>query len=306
MRRAVVVCGVLTAVAMLLAACGTATPVGTDRDLVNNWPMLPTATLIPPTAPACYALPDGTASIDVATWPAVVACTDPHSVELISVGQFADPDRPVPPGAGSPELRAAFAKCSLDAVALVGGDWRTGRLALSVDVPYPALWDAGARWYRCDLQALADLDRFTPVSRSASLAGVLAPGGELVPGCVTVTLPAGGGAGEIDRLKPVASCTVPHDAEFAGIFEPPDGPYPDDLNVRTELYLSGCRPQVAAYVGVPFDENFRSRTGLITMPFDKGAWELGNRAVRCYVWPPKPVGTSLKGAGTRALPITTA
>jgi hypothetical protein len=303
-RRAVVVCGVLTAVAMLLAACAGVPP-NTDQDLVDGWHMLPAPALVTPVAPACYDLPAGAASADVTTWPPPVACTEPHLVELISLGQFtgADAERAIPPASGSPALRAAYTRCAADAGALLGADWRTGRVSLSVDLPYPALWDAGARWYRCDLQALEDLDQFTPLTRTTSLRAVLQPGGELAVGCVTVIQPAGGRPTDIDRIRPVASCATRHEAEFAGIFEPPDGPYPADAATRTEMNLAGCRPRVAAFVGVPFDANFRSRTGLITMPFDKAAWELGNRAVRCYVWPPKPATGTLKGAGTKGLPI---
>ncbi|WP_238015398.1 septum formation family protein [Dactylosporangium sp. AC04546] len=304
MRRALAVLSVL----LLLSACGPPPkPPGTDGDLVNGWAMLPAAALVVPVAPACFELPAGAAAAEVTRWPDPVDCTGPHQVELVSVGQFAgaDADRGTPPASGGAGLKAAHAKCSADANALLGADWRLGRLALSVDLPTPSQWDAGARWYRCDLQALEDLDRFSPVTRSGSLRGALRPGGELLIGCVSVTQPAGGKAGEIDRIRP-ARCDQPHEAEFAGLFEPPDGPYPPDPGTRRDLNLAGCRPVVARFAGVPDDANFRSRTGLITMPFDKAAWELGNRAVRCLVWPPKPVATSLKGGGTKALPITTA
>jgi hypothetical protein len=284
--------------ATVAAGCA-ANPAGTDRDLVGGWPMLPSAALVEPVAPACYALPGTAAASEVRTWPAAVACTEPHTVELVSVGLLtgAAADRPDPPLSD----RAAYARCAADAKTLLGADWRTGRVTLSVDLPYQALWDAGARWYRCDLQALADLDRFTPLSRTASLRGALAPGGELLAGCVTVTQPPGGQPNDIDRILP-AACTAPHQAEFAGLFEPPDGAYPDKVQ---EIDLAGCRPKVAAYVGVPDDENFPARTGLITMPYDRAAWEMGNRGARCFVWPLKPVSTSLKGAGTKALPINT-
>jgi hypothetical protein len=297
-RRAVAVCG-WAAAAMLLATACAPDPPGSDRDLVGGWPMLPSPALVEPVAPACYALPGAEASGAVRKWPAAVACSEAHTVELVSVGRLtgAAADRPTPP----PSDRAAYAKCAADANALLGGDWRTGRVSLSVDLPYQALWDAGARWFRCDLQALGDLDRFTPVSRTASLRGALAPGGELLAGCVTVTQPPGGKPNDIDRVLP-SSCTVAHQAEFVGLFEPPDGPYPDDVQ---RLDLAGCRPKVAAYVGVPDDANFPSRTGLITMPYDRAAWEMGNRGARCFVWPLKPVSTSLKGAGTKALPINT-
>lgn len=305
MRRAVVL---VVAVAALLGACGRPLPPGTDRDLVNGWPMLPAVVLVEPTAPACFPLPAGTASAAVTNWPAPVACTEAHEVELISLGRFtgADADRSTPPVAGSPAMRGAYTRCADDAKALLGADWRTGRISLSVEVPSPLLWDAGARWFRCDLQALQDVDRFSVATRTASLRGTLrADGGELRLGCVKVTTKAGGAASDVDRIFP-SSCTEPHQGEFAGVYEPADGDYPADSAARSGGNLSGCRPIVAKYVNVADDANFRSRTGLVAMPYDKTAWELGNRGVRCFVWPPKPVTTSLRDAGTKGLPITIA
>ncbi|MEV0130437.1 septum formation family protein [Dactylosporangium sp. NPDC050688] len=305
MRRSVVL---VVAAVTLLGGCTRPAPAGADGDLVNGWPMLPTAALVDPVAPACYALPGGTASADVTSWPAPVPCTNPHETELISVGRFtgADAERATPPVAGTQALRGAYTRCADDAKTLLGADWRTGRVSLSVDVPSPVLWDAGARWFRCDLQALQDIDRFSVATRTGSLRGVLRPdGGELRIGCVKVTTKPGGATGAIDRIFP-ASCTAPHEGEFAGLHEPPDGEYPADADARVNANLAGCRPVVAAYVAVPDDANFRSRTGLVTMPYDKTAWELGNRGVRCFVWPPKPVSASLHGAGTKGLPITVA
>jgi hypothetical protein len=303
-RRAVVL--VVAVSSTLLAACASPAPAGTDQDLLDGWAMLPAAVMIEPVAPACYPLPAGTASADVTVWPAAVPCTEPHEVELISVGRFtgADAERPTPPIAGGPAMRAAYKRCSDDANALLGADWRSGRVSLSVDLPRPALWDAGARWFRCDLQALQDIDRFTVATRTASMRGTLRPGGgELLIGCVRVTTKAGGAAGDIDRIFP-SPCTAPHEGEFAGIYEPPDGEY--DAAVRDRDNLAGCRPVVAGFAGVPDDVNFRSRTGWVTWPYDKTAWELGNRGVRCFIWPPKPVQASLRGTGTKGLPITIA
>ncbi|WP_327006984.1 septum formation family protein [Dactylosporangium sp. NBC_01737] len=306
MRRAVVL--VVAAVTLLGGCARPPAPAATDGDLVNGWPMLPAATLIEPVAPACYPLPGGTASADVTSWPAPVACTAPHEVELISVGRFtgADAERATPPSAGGPAMRGAYTRCADDAKTLLGADWRSGRISLSVDVPSPLLWDAGARWFRCDLQALQDIDRFSIASRTTSLRGALSPdGGELRIGCVKVTTKPGGAANAIDRIFP-APCTQPHEGEFAGIYEPPAGEYIADGDARSSANLAGCRPVVAGFVAVPDDANFRSRTGLVTMPYDKMAWELGNRGVRCFVWPPKPVHASLRGAGTKGLPITIA
>lgn len=307
MRRAVVL---FVAAVTLLGGCArpAPAPAGADRDLVNGWPMLPAPVLIEPTAPACYPLPAGTASTEVGSWPATVSCAEPHEAELISVGRFTggDAERAIPPIAGSAAVRGAYTRCAADAKALLGGDWRSGRVSLSVDLPSPVLWDAGARWFRCDLQALRDMGPFNVATRTASLRGTLRPdGGELLFGCVKITTTPGGAADAVDQIS-TSSCTDPHEGEYAGIYEPPDGDYPADAAARSDANLAGCRPVVAGFVAVPDDANFRSRTGHVAMPFDKTAWELGNRGVRCFVWTAKPVKTSLRGAGTKGLPITVA
>jgi hypothetical protein len=284
---------------LLLAGCGK--PAGTDGDLVNGWAMLPTAKIVVPTAPACYDSIEDDLSA-VTKWPAPVDCTASHNVELIYVGQFtgAAGDATTPPASGGADRKTAYQTCAAQAKTYLGDDWRNGSLELNLDLPVATLWEAGARWYRCDLQQYKDLNDYGIADLTASLKGSLSnPTGNVRLGCVAITETS---ASAIDKMLPI-SCTTAHNGEYAGVWDAPDGPYPDDATARRTANLNGCRGVVSAYAGIPNDNNFTYRTGQVATPFNKAEWELGNRGVRCYIWLNKSVSTTLKGAGAGGLPI---
>jgi hypothetical protein len=285
--------------AAALTACGK--PAGVDGNLTNGWAMLPEAKIAVPVAPACYSTPEDDVT-SITKWPEPVECTASHNVELIYVGQFtgSDADGSSAPSSGSPGLKKAYEECAARAKTFLGDDWRTGSLALTLDVPIAQQWDAGARYYRCDLQQYKDLETYAVADRTSSLKDSLKDAAsDAHLGCLTVTETA---AQAIDKMLPIA-CTSAHNGEFAGIFDNPDGNYPDDANARKTANLNGCRGVVSAYAGIPNDTNFTYRTGQVAIPFTKASWEQGNRGVRCYIWLNKNVSKSLKGAGTGGLPI---
>ncbi|MBT8228080.1 MAG: septum formation family protein [Dactylosporangium sp.] len=297
MRRGVI--GTVLVAAMALAVSGCTKPAGVDGDLINGW-ALPEEPKIPvPTALACYdvATEDPT---EVPKWPEPVDCDKAHTIETLHVGQFdgAEADRTSPPPSGSAGRRQAFEQCSVLATEYLGADWRTGRLELFLVLPIELHWDAGARWYRCDLLEYTDLEDFEVVKRDSSVKGGLAEGSPLALTCATVK--ADGDT--IDKVLPTA-CSSAHNGEFAGVYDHPDGDYSTDSAARSKANLAGCRGVVAAYAGIPNDKDFQYRVGQVASPFSKAAWELGNRGVRCYVWTPKNVTASVKGAGTSGLPI---
>ena len=299
-RKALGAMALATAVALALAGC--AKPAGVDGNLTNGWAMLPEAKIAVPTAPACYTANDDDLTT-ITKWPEAVECTASHNVELIYVGQFTDADASNSSGApasGSAGRRKAYEDCAAKAKAYLGDDWRAGRLELTLDVPIAQHWEAGARWYRCDVQEYKDLEDYQVLTRTKSVKDGLAGGaGELRLGCLTVTETA---SKEIDKMLPV-TCSTSHNGEFAGVWEAPDAAYPTDATARRNANLNGCRGVVAAYAGIPNDSNFTYRTGQVATPFNKAAWELGNRGVRCYIWLNKNVSNSLKGVGTNGLPI---
>jgi hypothetical protein len=284
---------------LVLAGCGK--PAGTDGDLTNGWAMLPAAKIVVPTAPACYTADDDDLTT-ITKWPEATDCTKSHNVELIYVGQFSDADADSssgPPACGRPGPRPADETCASQAQTYLGADWRSGRLELTLDVPISQQWEAGARWYRCDMQEYKDLQNYEVLDRTTSLKGGLVGSADLKLGCMTITETS---AQEIDKILPVA-CSSAHNGEFAGVWDAPDGAYPTDANARKTANLNGCRAVVASYAGIPNDSNFTYRTGQVATPFNKASWELGNRGVRCYIWLNKNVSNSLKGVGTGGLPI---
>jgi len=287
---------VLAAVAAL-SGCGK--PAGVDGNLINGW-ALPAEPKIPvPTAPACYnvAAEDPT---DVQKWPEAVDCATTHTVETIYVGQFTGDaaQQSSPPPSGGPDRRSAFAQCTSSAKDYLGGDWRAGRAELFLVLPIELHWDAGARWFRCDVVEYKDLESYSIVDRQTSMKGALSGTGDLLLGCATVA--ASGDS--IDTVLP-SPCSAAHNGEFTGVFDNPDGDYPADSAARSKANLDGCRGIVAAYTGIPNDKDFQYRVGQVASPFSKASWELGNRGVRCYVWTPKTFTNSLKGVGVGGLPI---
>ena len=290
--------GVLLLAAAAFGLTGCSKPSGVDGNLINGWPM-PAEPKVPvPEAPACYDL-QAEDPTEVPKWPAPVDCSDGHYVETIHVGQFtgADAERGSPPLLGSDGRRRAYAECSAAAEAYLGADWRTGRMQLFLVPPSETYWDAGARWYRCDVLEYQDLTDFAVAERTGAIKGALAPGSSLLLTCMEVT--ASGDT--VEKILPV-DCSSPHNGEFTGVYDHPDGDYPTDATARGKANLSGCRGVVAAYVGIPNDDAFQSRVGQVSTAFSNADWELGNRGVRCFVWLPKNVKVSVKGAGPRGLP----
>jgi hypothetical protein len=289
----IAVAGVVT---LLLSACGN--PAGTDGDLTNNWKAMPDAVIPTPEAGACYSITtDNPAS--VTKWPAPVECTAAHTVETVYVGQFTGDEakESSAPSTGSPGRRRAYEACATEAKTFLGEDWRTGRLELSVVLPIALHWQGGARWFRCDMMEYKDLDDYEVVSRTASLKGGLSGDRPVGLGCIAVTTTNN----RIDKMTPV-SCTSPHNGEFAGVYDLPDGPYPTDREAASKARLDGCAPVIAAFAGVPNDADLSFRTGWISSPFTEIEWGLGNRGVRCYAHKSSNLTKSIKGVGPSGLP----
>jgi hypothetical protein len=283
---------------LVLAGCGGAPP-GVDGNLTNNWPAMPEPILPVPTVHACYDLPDPTPG--ASTLPPVVDCGGPHTLETVQVGLFAGADAAaeMPPSDGGPAQQRAYAECVKAAIDWLGSDWRTGRIGLDLVVPTSTQWDAGGRWYRCDVVEFADLDSYRVVSRTGSMKGALAGARPLALGCFKVTTKGQ----DIDTVV-ASDCAAPHNSEFAGVWDAPPGAFPADPNQRQTAQLAGCRGVIASFAGVPNDDKLRYRVGQITFGFTKADWDLGNRGARCYIWMDnKNFTSSLKGAGVRSLPI---
>lgn len=287
----------LAATGLVLSGCA-GRPAGVDGDLVNNWSAMPEAKVAVPAEHACYHVQVDSGDGD--TLPSPVGCELVHSLETIHVGTFTGDDttRDSPPPAGGPGQRAAYRECADAAKSFLGDDWRTGRVELLVVLPNTVHWGAGARWYRCDLVEYRDLNDYEAVERGGSMQGGLRPDQPLRLGCFTVTSKNDA----VDTMTAVA-CTAKHNAEFAGVFDAPEGPYPSDEKQRRAVEGAGCRATIATFAGIPNDRTLPYRTGYISSAYSRSEWEQGNRGVRCYIWPGQTISRSLKGAGTAALPI---
>lgn len=298
MRRWLAAVVYVGAVGLLLAGCGR--PAGVDGALVDDWGPLPEPTSFTPAAGVCLA----GAFADTAYLSAFnpVECAVNHRTETVHVGTFtgAAGQRVAPPPATSPQRRAAFAECNRKATEYVGGEWRSARLQLGVATPSAAAWRGGARWFRCDLAEVSNLEDDGPtVTSTGSFKGVLKSRSPLRLGCYSVNLTRDG---SIDTM-PAIDCGRRHNSEFAGVWKAPDIPYPSKKSDWDRFY-AGCRKVIAKYVGVPADGNLHARTGVVALPNGRGDWAAGNRGVRCYLWlSDGKLTKSLKGAGSAGLPI---
>jgi hypothetical protein len=275
-----------------VSACATL-PTGADGDLANQWPAI--------AAPAGWSPVDGACQEDYASVSTrlnyrKVECSTSHSVETVFVGEFtgAAGQRSSPPPSGTPELAAAWGQCDVKATEFVGAPWRHGKLRVAVSTPSAGAWSGGARWFICQVGALAWTNR-EPLKLDRSLKGELAAESVLKNGC---------------HLKPAIGlgeevpCTTGHDFEFAGTVDPSLtwAQLQDQEGIKAGIQKK-CLSVIAAYVGVPDDRYMRNRTGLLYTWPAEAAWEAGDHHVRCYLWPGKQLTRSLKGTGAKGLPI---
>jgi hypothetical protein len=290
---AVAVLGMAT---LFLSACGN--PPGTDGNLTNNWKAMPAAAIPTPAASACYNVTTDDPTT-VTKWPAPVECATAHTVETVFVGRFTgdEASQASAPSSGSAGRRTAYETCATEAKTYLGEDWRTGRLELSVVLPIALHWQGGARWFRCDMMEYKDLNDYEVVPRTASLKGGLTGDRPVGLGCLAIAVASGNRVG---NMVPTA-CTAPHNGEFAGVYDLPDGPYPSGEAAR-KARLDGCAPVIAGYAGVPNDAELTFRVGWISSPFSEVEWGLGNRGVRCYAHKSTNLTKSIKGAGPAGLP----
>jgi hypothetical protein len=289
----------LTIVALLAGGCGGRSLGG--RQVTARWSVPPTPSVPAPPDKACYDMPGVRATESPAELSPPVPCAELHTVETISVGAFeAGVAGEGPPTAPNPVRQGAYAACAGSARQVLGDDWRAGRVGLLVAPPTSAQWRTGARWYRCDLVELVDVnaDGMAVARRLGSLNGALSGGEALGLGCFAVDV--------VSATAPKATvpCSRQHNVEFAGVFDAPPGPYP----VGPQLYgqsHDGCRKVAAEFVGLPNDATFKERATVFWNGYGQEGWDLGNRGVRCYlvINPRSSVTGSLKGAGERARPL---
>ncbi|MEU8262741.1 septum formation family protein [Micromonospora sp. NPDC048999] len=281
--------------ALALAGCGVV-PAGVDRDLTDDWPAFPVAEAFVPAAGVCHATIQ---DVGYLSGYAPIDCATSHRAETLHVGTLTGKDagRDAPPRPGSTGMRTAHAECDRKVSKAVGADWRSGRLGLSVVFPSEPAWSGGAHWFRCDLFEVDGLDDVTVTARTASLRDALAPGSPLALGCFNPKV----SKDDVEQMRPVA-CTAKHHAEFVGIHPFPDLTYAQFQRDSTQAHKA-CRSLIATYVKVPNNSDMQYRAGTIIYHPAEEQWDDGDRGVQCFLWVDRTLTRSLKGAGSKGLPI---
>jgi hypothetical protein len=278
---------------MVLMSAGCAgAPGGSDGLLADDWAPQPQAQPVLPKVGDCHrenfrdhvtAIPDD-----------VITCDDQrHHAETIYVGQFtgAAAALSVPPelrrNDTSPNGKAyaeAFAECDREGTKYLGHPWYSLTIYLEVVTPTPSAWQAGARWFRCDLRWY---DWITGTERElwSSLKEKWNP-----QACVQV-----GG-----KQWPIVDCGDAHNAEFVGgyAFGDRKGPKTD---ADWRPLWTNCFPLVADYLGISVSQA-QQRYGVYAYStYSSDYWPSGARVMRCFFYLGKTKMTgSAKGTGTRA------
>ena len=270
-----------------VAACAPP-PAGTDGAVTDDWPGLPAPIAFVPAAGTCHETIDDIGSLELYD---PVDCSATHRTETFHVGTYTGT---AAAGSITPDdgTGPAYADCAKRASGFVGGQWRSAPLAVHVTVPAAPAWDAGARWYRCEL-TLRDSDG-GPVYRAASLKGALA---SVAFGCHRF-------AADDETLGPRIACTKPHTVEFAGVWTAGARDSRERLQSDLDAVGNGCHTAIARFAKVPDDGYMRYRTGWHALMPSKNNWDKGERGVRCFLWlGGKQLTRSMRGAGTRGLPL---
>lgn len=264
-----------------------------DGDLADDWAVMASATPMVPPASACYDAPNQARNAYAPRFNVPVACTGSHGVETFHVGQL-PASVTLPPTDGDPDHLQAFAECEKQAKTFLGGDWFNARLYLVAFVPSKQQWDAGGRWYACQLMETTQLTTTNVVQRTGSLKDSLTNAtGPLVHRCTNVI-----GLKDDDWDDMVGiDCGQPHDAEFAGAFKVPGMAFPKS-DAQFESVLDECWNVVARFAGAKVDD---IQMGYIPWGLVEKDWNRGHRYVRCFAWSDKKKTTgSMKGIGGKA------
>ncbi|WP_117213467.1 septum formation family protein [Allorhizocola rhizosphaerae] len=264
-----------------------------STNLVDAWPAMAEPTGWEPQAGVCT---DAYSESSPRGSYKPLDCNASHGYETVHVGKFTGDAAALnaPPGATSPYRAAAWGECDTKATEYVGAPWRDGNVWIAVSLPSTGAWEGGARWFRCEI-AVTSHELGDIKSTTKSLKGALAAGSDLLRGCYQV------GKEDDAPWVPVA-CDQPHNTEYVGSFISNDS-Y-DAVRDNLSAVHDKCRSLIAAYVGVPDDGNMKYRTGTYYSHPSKADWNAGDHGIRCHLWlNDKTLRSSLKGGGTKALPI---
>ncbi|WP_330438523.1 septum formation family protein [Micromonospora sp. NBC_00821] len=251
------------------------------------------APLFTPEAGVCHAAASDERSPEAYT---PIPCSSKHETETFLVGRFggADAAASAPPAAGTEGSGRVYESCDAEADFFLGGEWRESRLAMRVLIPSTARWEAGERWYRCDLLEMHAVDRWFPNPRANSLSGALTGDSPLRLSCFTEPEETSDGLVNL----PPASCVGPHTTEFVGIWRAG----PDVEKVTDEIVDAGCLSTIASHVGLSERTLGRRFEPLALAPEGEPEWQAGTLSVWCFLHSTDRVlNASVKGAGRTVL-----
>ncbi|QNN53335.1 septum formation family protein [Nocardioides mesophilus] len=199
-----------------------------------------------------------------------VDCADRHTAETFAVGRF-------PRSVAGDEIDDAalgahlFDGCRRKFQAFLGGDESVtmrSTVTWSWFRPSDAAWDAGARWWRCDVvgggeQSVRLLD--LPETAKGLLRGK--------PDDQWMACTDGAAVGD----APTTPCSEDHTwrAVTTIVLGEPADPYPGDdlVKARTRAF---CSDSVGAWLGYPVDFDYGFSY------FDRVEWDAGNRRSICW------------------------
>jgi len=258
----------------------------------------------PKTAPAvgsCWNVTDGSLAGQLPFVGAPVDCTAPHTAEVAAVAQV---NRDLVQAARTAKGQdskidsvamtvAARAGCTNAVAGYLGGSFRASQLTVHPDFIAPAR----DGFYACVVAQVADPGGDRAVTRTSSLAGVLADrtlSATLAIDCVT-------GAGQTAALTFV-SCGQSHIAEFVGLYTvtPPNAPF--NGNQLKVVVTTGCKSLIESYLALGTGQTRADLQISYVGPDSAELWSGSDQTFACYaVGSPGWTGT-IKGLGTRPLP----
>jgi hypothetical protein len=296
---------------LLLATSGCALrPSGTDGDLSDDWRPLAAPKFDVPAVGACLGSTAKRPFDPTYTAVTTIECDRAHTLEVVSIGTVEGNAAQTsgPPEAGSEGYQAAYTACGKAVNDYVGGDWHTGLLGIDVRQPTGSAWKGGLRSYLCSVFSISSAYGDMQLSTGTLKAG-LAGDAPKAMRCLEV-VGTTGSDGWWDRLSTMTpiDCAQPHQAEFAGtvqIAASTGGKLPSD-ELLEQWTSDPCWAAAARFVGLTeaqFDK--RAEFGIAWDGMDKHQWNAGDRHQRCFALlsPAKKVRASIKGLGSKALPV---